>query len=288
MEPLETFANVRGAQTSSTVLRRTELADKIVEAAEPKMVLKQICADFEIPYLTTTVPKDEGDGDAMAVEVGEGSNIPIFRSKMTSFPIALHKNATAIFMTKEAEMQDFKGDLYQREINKAGKRMARKTDYDVAVVLSGASASQSASVSGMLHTYDIALVKAHLELLGYEADTIVMNPIQWADIEGEATLHASATAGASVFRDYEPGVRAQGESSAGASLMGLKVLVSSRVTAGTCYVMDQSAEPIWRFYNGATDTETFTREGVGRGAMITAFEKPVLVVNAAVEKITSC
>lgn len=281
MEPLENFAR-RGGQTSSTVLRRTELADKIVKAAEPQLKLKRLCTDVEIPYLTTTVPKEVSESGVMAVEVAEGANIPIFRTKYESFPIALHKNATAIFMTIEAEMQDFKGDLYTREINAAGKRMARKTDYDISVVLAGASTSHAASVSGMLHTYDLALTKANLELLGYEADTVVMNPIQWADVEGEATLHAATYA-----RDYKPGVREQGESSVNAKLMGLDVITSAKITAGVVYVLDLSEEPIWRFYNGATNTTPFQREGIGRGAIVTAFENPILVVNEAIEKITS-
>lgn len=276
VEPIEKFA--RGAHTGSNVLKQTKLATKILEFVEPALVLRDLCFDYELEYLSTTVPVDEDDGNTMALEMSEGSRAPIFRSVMGKLPIALKKVMTNIFMTMESEIEDFNGDLYTREQKKAGHRMARKTDYDISEVLSGATSSVSAQNSGKLDTFDISNAKTELEVLGFEATVIVMNPKQFSDIEGEASLqsidYTSEEAKVKGYKFQE--------------VSGLRIKKSSKVVAGTAYVVDGAFDPIWFCFNRNTKTETYVEEGVGRGAIVTAFQNVLLIRPKAICKITGC
>lgn len=274
---LETFDGGVGSQSSSTVLVDTALADKIIEFVEPARVLRQICFDFEIKTLAATLPRKQSSG--MAVEVAEGADIPIVRTKMDTVPVSLHKNATHYFMTTEAEIQDFNGDLYNREAEEAGERMARKEDDDIAtVVVAAPQNSFAAGTSGTLKTSDISKAKSELRKLNYVATDILLNPDQTADIEGEATL---------LNIDYTS-EEAKMKGFISKMIMGLNIIESPQITTGTAIVIDRKQAPIWFVYNGSTTTETYTTPGVGRGAVITCFQNPVSMRHEAMVKITSC
>ncbi len=274
---LETFDGRPGGQTSATVLTDSALAEKILEFVEPARVLKEICFSYEIQSLAQTLPKKQASG--MAVEVIEGADIPIRTTKMGTVPVALHKNATHYFMTLEAEIQDFKGDLYDREAQEAGERMARKEDYDIAsVVVAAPQASIAAGTSGTLKTSDISKAKSELRKLEFIATDILLNPDQTADIEGEATiLQMDYTSEEAKMKGFDRKM-----------IMGLNIIESPQITAGVAIVIDRKQAPIWFVYNSTTTTETYTTPGVGRGAVITAFLKPVALRPEATIKITGC
>lgn len=274
---LESFEGGVGGQTSSTVLVDTALADKIIEFVEPARVLREICFDYEIKSLAATLPRKHSTG--MAVEVAEGSDIPIVRTKMDTVPVALHKNATHFFMTTESEIQDFNGNLYDREAEEAGERMARKEDYDIAnVVMAAPQTSISAGTSGVLKTSDISRAKSEIRKRNFIATDILLNPDQVADIEGEATL---------LNMDYtSEEAKLQGMTQK--VIMGLNIIESPQIVSGTAIVLDRKQAPIWFVYHGSTTTETYTTPGVGRGAVVTAFQNPVAMRQEAMIKITGC
>ena len=278
MEPLENFANVRGAQTAASVLKQTEIAKRIVEYAEPAIILRQLCFDYEIPYLSTTIPKDPG-ATQLAIEVPEGAVAPIVRTKMDTIPVVLHKNQTHMFMTDEAEIQDFNGDLYTRETKNAGMRMARKTDYDIGNLIATATDSQAAQTSGKLTTWDISSAKSRLEAKGFTATHLVIHPEQWADIEGEATLISGV---------QYTSEQAKIEGMPRERVMGLDVVKSPRLVAATAYVMDKGADAMWYVYHGTQKTVPYVKEGVGRGALVTNYEEVVMTRADAITKITGC
>lgn len=284
MDDLEKFANLKGTTTSSTVLKDTALASKIIGYKEPALILRQFCFDYPMAKLSGILPKDPGSTN-MAVEVAEGSEIPRFRTRMTTQSISLHKNATAMFMTDEAEIEDFSGAIYTHEMKEKGLEMARKTDHDIAnVLLAGAGDSSPAVTTGLLTTYDVSLAKAELILKDRQATDIIMNPTQWADVESEAVVLA--------VNDLNAGVGYQGnEKIAGlqvTTLSGLRVTLSNKCTAGTVIVLDRTVDPVWFAFYGTTKTTTFTEPGVGRGAIVTAYENPVMMDSSAVFAITSC
>lgn len=280
MDSLETFAT-KGGVTSSNVLKDSALAKKIIELAKPKRVMRQFCFDFPMDRLTSTLPKEVDQSGDMAVEVAEGSDIPIYRTKMDSQTIRLKKNATHFFMTKESEIEDFNGKLYDREANAAANRMTAKEDYDIAtVMMAGATTSVSAHESGELDTFDLAQAKAKLRLVNRYGTDLLINPTQFADFEGEAVLKAIPYA--------DPKEKTQGLNPEAYVVSGLKVTESEKIPAGTAFVLAKAAQPVWFCYNGATTTEPYTKPGVGRGAIITAFQNPICVEGSAICKITGC
>ncbi len=274
---IETFDGRPGGQTSATVLVDSALADKILEFVEPARVLRQVCFDFEVQGLAATLPKKEASG--MAVQVAEGTDVPITTTKMSTVPVSMHKNATHYFMTLESEIQDFKGDLYDREAQEAGERMARKEDFDIAnVVVAAPTTSIAAGTSGTLVTSDISKGKSELRKRYFLATDILLNPDQVADIEGEATiLQMDYTSENAKFRGFE-----------GKLIMGLNIIECPQIPSGTAIIIDRKQAPIWFVYNSTTTTETYTTPGVGRGAVITAFLKPVALRPEATIKITGC
>ena len=276
MEPIETFA--KGAHTSSTVMKDTKLAAKIIEYYEPARQMRQFCFDYKIDKLSTVLPKDPGSTD-MAVELAEMSDIPLARTSMESVPLVVVKNGTRFFMSDEAEIEDTFGTLYEREAKEAGERMARKEDYDISSVLQGGSyESFAASHVGELNTFDLARAKALLRTHEFEATDLLINPEQWADIEGEALLQN--------MQYTSEGAKYSGKNAS--TVMGLNVTLINKITAGTALVMCKPAQPVWYVYNPTTKTEPKREEGKGRGALITAYWKPVVMRATAIVKITSC
>jgi hypothetical protein len=269
-------------QTSSTILKDTQLAKDIIEFIEPSRIMRPFCFDYGIPRLSAILPKKYASG--MAIEVAEGSDIPIFRTRMDTEAIRVVKNATNFFLTKEAEIEDFNGQIYQTEATESGMRMLRKEDYDIAnVLMAGAAVSESASDAGDLSTYDVSYMKAKLKAQPeeYDATDLIINPIQWPDIEGEATLQDLPYTSEAAKKDGAPLQQAQ-------TVMGLKVSQSNKIPAGTAFVYAQAAKPIWFVYYNSTITEPYLKEGVGRGAIVITYHKPVVMRGNAIGKIIAC
>jgi hypothetical protein len=286
MESLETFA--KGGHVSSTVLKDTALAKKIIEYYEPARIMRQFAYDYPIDRLSTVLPKDPGSTE-MAVEIAEMADIPIYRTEMESVPVKVNKIATRFFMSVEAEIEDFNGTLYTREAKGAGERMARKEDYDISTVLqAGALSGQAAVVTGELHSYDASLAKAALRALEFEATDILINPEQWPDIEAEATLYFGESGGHTQPIYTSEAAKYQGKNPQGATWMGLRVTESPKITAGTALVLARAVDPLWFVYNGSTVTKPYEDGVKGRGAEIYAFWKPVVMRGTAIYKITGC
>lgn len=276
LQTIEVFA--RGAQTSAGVLQNTDLANEIIEFYEPERILYKLCADRPISGLSTIVPKAVSDINEMAVEVAEMSAIPMFHTQRTAIPIMLMKNATHYFISQEAGMVDAFDSVYEDEAKAAGLRMARKEDYDIAQILAGSFESQSATTSNELNAYDVSLAKATLKTRGYQADTLVLNPVQFADIEAE-----------SVVRNIEyTSEQAKVQGYTFPTFMGLRIFESNKVTAGNAFVMDVKSQPIYFYYNKKTTTDTYNVPGRGEGCVITAYHKPYLIRRDAIQKITGC
>lgn len=273
---LEEFAE--GQQTRSTILRHTELAKDVLKYYEPARVLNKIVTEKQISRTSTIIPKDVENFTEMAVRVGENLIAPIYRTKRTAIPVILNKLQTRYEVTDDAEIEDELGDAWEHEAEEAGLRMARREDYDIANVLAGFTYSTAATVTGKLSPYDVSLAKTVLENRGHYADTLLMNPTQFADIEAEVNVQSME------YTSEEAKVKGY----VYAEYMGLKIIKSAKVTAGVVYVIDLSSKPIKMVRYAGSKTETYRKTGVADGALITTWYLPYLFRPKAGQKITSC
>lgn len=282
MKSIDKFA-IRGAQSSTTVLKDTALAAEIIKYAEPMRQLEQFCRPIPMTKLTGIFPKDPGSTN-MAVRVSEGSSIPIQRTRRTTQAIQLHKNATHFFMTKEAESEEYSGELYTIEAQDSGEAMARRTDYDIANVLTaGAGITVAASVPGELNTYDLSVAKAKMRNKREVTPThVLMNPLKWPDVEAEAiiqqlpyTVPTEKTKGIDTT-PYGPVT----------TISNMIPILANKIPENSVFVGAFAKQPMWLPRKGSTETETYQEPGVGRGAVVTAFEEIIMVYGDYVVEVT--
>lgn len=266
----------RGQVSVANVLKKNKLLEEVIKYKEQNLIFGEFCEQQRIQGLTTSADLEDDDDD-MAIVVPEYSDIPLTYFRRERIPIKLNKNVTNYFVSIESEKEDAYGDLYERESERSGKKLARKKNYDIASVLeTGAAFSEAAITPGTLDIFDVQLAQQKLRGIGREPTHIFINPIKYADIQNwivNNTLMSEKTI----------------EQGWGPTLFGMKVVTSNLISENCAILVDQYEKPIRDFNDGeGVQSDPYKEPGIGRGLVLYEFFNEVNVKRKASHKITNC
>ena len=225
------------------------LHTQVVRVAMPNMVARQ----FLIPWTLTasnsvTIPKEQGSAGAVINELAEGQEIILDVTPYTSVNVVPKKIGHGFIITKET-IEDALIPVQQLQLTRAALRAANKIDQDcITTINAGVAHSVTASgkslgfngqefvVSGSagpgLGIYDLADAIGKVEHFNYIPDTLLMNPVNKAQVARLPQFHALEYYGKPILQEgmlAKPG--AFGE------LMGLTAYCSYNCPSGSAYVL---------------------------------------------------
>lgn len=278
MEQIETFAD--GGYTSGDIRTEPYLERKIMKYIESSSVLRDYCFVYPMPINTFTVriPRDYATG--LAVEIAEGSEIPVVRQLTDTFDLSVIKYGTGAEMTDEAKETDWLGILGQAQVDEAAKRMLRKENADIMTVLeAGVSQTGAATSAGTLKLEDVVKAKTYLQKLFYNPDVLLVNPDQYADLQiDERFIDASRAGTTQTLREGVVG-----------RVSGIDLAVVPELTAATAIMMDTSVNPLWLVERQGIRVGRYRNERRAvDGFVMSRWAKPAMVRSAACYKITGC
>lgn len=163
------------------------------------------------------------------MEISEGAEFPKQRAAASSFNLKPVKYGMDIGITKEM-IEDALFPMVEWNLDQAGYAMAKKLDSLIwAQVESGnSSASNTVSASTRVTLADISEAVKNLRNSDYDPDYLIVDPAVEDDLHTIDTFHEADKLGTrEVFQTGHIG-----------QIMGMKVLVSSQVTANYAYVID--------------------------------------------------
>jgi N4-gp56 family major capsid protein len=278
MEKIEAFAD--GGVTSGDIRWEPYLERRIMEYIESNSVLREFCFVYPMPINTFTVRIPRNYATGLAVEVAEGSEIPVVRQVTDSFDLTVTKYGTGGEMTDEAKETDWLGILGQAQIDEAAKRMLRKENADImTVLLAGIGSSQSATTAGTLKVEDIVLCKTELIKRFYNPDILIVNPDQYADLQvDERFIDASRSGSTQTLREGVVG-----------RVSGLDLVILPEMPSGTAVMMDSSVNPLWLVERQGARSAQYRNERRQVSGFVTyRWAKPAMVRGEATRKITNC
>lgn len=274
MEPIVELAT--GGNTTGTVRWEKYLEKDIEDYLEFNSIMRQFCYIYRISgTFTANLPKANSTG--LAVEIVEGAEIPAVRQVISTVDVKVAANGTALEMTDEAKMVDWYGDLAERELEEAKRRMLRKENSDIMTTLEGGAATSTDSLAKDLAFEDIVDARTYLKLQKYNPTTVFVNPTEYADIvKDEAFRDYSQSGSTSPLR----------EGTIGGRIAGLDVVEIPELTAGTVLVADMSVRPLWLVVLQELKAEAFriNDERTDKVQMWT-YEKPAILKPQAIRKI---
>jgi hypothetical protein len=278
MEDIQTFAD--GGYTSGTIRWEPYLEKTIMRYIESSSVLRNYCFIYPMPLNTFTVRIPRNYATGLAVEIEEGSEIPVVRQLTDTFDLSVIKYGTGAEMTDEAKETDWLGILGQEQVTESAKRMLRKENSDVmAVMLAGAQHSGAASSAGTLKVEDLVTAKTHLIKAYHKPDVVFVNPDQYADLQiDERFIDASRSGSTQTLREGVVG-----------RVSGLDLVVLPELTTGTAIMWDSNANPLWLVERQGVRIGRYRNERRQvDGFVMTRWAKPAMVRGDAVYKITGC
>lgn len=274
MEPIVELTD--GGNTTGTVRWEKYLEKDIEDYLESNSILRQFCYIYRLQNtFTANLPRATSTG--LAVEIVEGAEIPAVRQVLSTVDIKVAANGTAIEMTDEAKMVDWYGDLAERELEEAKRRMLRKENSDIMTTLEAGATSSTDSYDTSLGFDDIVDAKTYLSKLFYNPDTVLVNPDEYADIVKDDD-----------FRDYSKSntLAPLREGTIGGRIAGLNVVEVPELTSGVVLVADMSVRPLWLVVLQELKAEAFriNDERTDKVQMWT-YEKPAVLRPQAFRKI---
>jgi hypothetical protein len=274
MEPIVELAT--GGNTTGTVRWEKYLEKDIEDYLESNSILRQFCYIYRLQNtFTANLPKANSTG--LAVEIVEGAEIPAVRQVISTVDVKVAANGTAIEMTDEAKMVDWYGDLAERELEEAKRRMLRKENSDIMTTMLAGAATSTDSYDTSLGFDDITDAKTYLRKRLYNPTTVFVNPDEYSDLVKDDD-----------FRDYSASntTAPLREGTVGGRIAGLDIVEIPEITEGVVLVADMSVRPVWLVVLQELKAEAFriNDERTDKVQMWT-YEKPAVLKTEAIRKI---
>jgi len=226
-------------------LIESELYGTIIDSVQATTVGTQLVAvrfsPTDIPGSSIDVPLNHKN--SMAVDsIAEGAEFRKDRAAAVSFNLKPMKYGLDCQITKEMT-EDAKFSMLEWNIKEAGYQMARKLDSLILAEIATASPltdstgttygeilSATRNVSGgtAVTLANISTAVKNIESNDYVADYLIVSPAVADDLRNIDTFHEADKSGSREM--FERGMIGR--------IMGMKVIVSSQVTANYAYVID--------------------------------------------------
>jgi len=202
-----------------------KVLDVVWEAAKPNLVGREIAVVIAQDAPSIKIPRAKL---SKAYEVAEGAEIPVGTEDYDSVTLTPEKYGVRPLISREM-VEDAEWDVIEYQLAEAGRAMADlETETIVSKMISDAGNSVAATTSGTLAYGDVVNILKECLIDNFAPDVLVIHPSELADLLKDTSIQKAMEWGG-------PAVAPSGKV---ASLLGMRVLVSTKVTSGTAIVVD--------------------------------------------------
>jgi hypothetical protein len=217
------------------------LSKMIVELTMPALVIKKLLPEFPLPMgKSATFLKEQGSRAAAISQVGEGAEIMMDFTPLTTFTVIPYKKGLRERVSRE-NIEDLYIPVIAEQLRRLARRMAYTIDKDCMSVIQNAAGNSITStgtsmgatgtaftVTGGCGTKDILAAKAAVENNNFIVDSFLLNPINARDVMylPQFSLYAQ-------FGEEPSGMK----NGMVGQIYGMNVYVSTVVPAGTAFVL---------------------------------------------------
>jgi hypothetical protein len=207
----------------------------------PALVVKKLLPEFPLPTgKSATFVKEQGSRAAAISQIGEGAEIMMDFTPLTTFSVIPYKKGLRERISRE-NIEDLYIPVIAQQLRRLARRMAYTIDKDCMTVIDSSATTSNAgtgksmsatgtefTVSGGCGTKDILIAKAAVESYNFIADSFLLNPINARDVMYLPQF--------SLYAEYGEQPSAMQNGMIG-QIYGMDVYVSNVVPAGTAYVL---------------------------------------------------
>jgi HK97 family phage major capsid protein len=202
-----------------------KVLDTVWEAAKPQLIGRELAVVIAQDAPLIKVPRAK---ISKAFEVAEGAEIPVGTEDYDSVTLTPKKYGVRPLISREM-VEDTEWDVIEYQLAEAGRAMADlETETIIAQMISDAGNSIAAGTGGTLAYSDVVNIIKECLIDSYTPDAIVIHPSELADLLKDSAIQKA----------MEWGGEAVAPSGQIARLLGMRVLVSTKVTSGTALVVD--------------------------------------------------
>lgn len=202
-----------------------KVLDTVWEAAKPQLIGRELVVVIAQDAPLIEAPRAK---ISKAFEVAEGAEIPVGTEDYDSVTLTPKKYGVRPLISREM-VEDAEWDVIEYQLAEAGRAMADlETEHIVSQMTSDAGNSVAAGTSGTLAYSDVVNIVKECLIDGYTPDALAIHPSELADLLKDTAIQKA----------MEWGGEAIALSGQIARLLGMQVLVSTKVTTGTALVVD--------------------------------------------------
>ncbi|HVP41006.1 MAG TPA: phage major capsid protein [Candidatus Krumholzibacteriaceae bacterium] len=202
-----------------------KVLDTVWEAAKPQLIGRELAVVIAQDAPLIKVPRAK---ISKAFEVAEGAEIPVGTEDYDSVTLTPKKYGVRPLISREM-VEDAEWDVIEYQLTEAGRAMADlETETIVGQMISDAGNSLGAGTGGTLAYSDVVNIVKECLIDGFTPDAIAIHPSELADLLKDTAIQKA----------MEWGGEAVAPSGQIARLLGMQVLVSTKVTSGTALVVD--------------------------------------------------
>ena len=252
-----------------------KVLDVVWEAAKPNLVGRELSVVIAQDAPSIKVPRAKL---SKAYEVAEGAEIPVGTESYESVTLTPKKYGVRPLISREM-VEDSEWDVIEYQLAEAGRAMADlETEKIVSQMISDAGNSVAAATSGTLAYSDVVNILKECLVDNCNPDMLVIHPSELADLLKDAAIQKAMDWGG-------PAVAPSGKVP---SLLGMQVLVSTKVTSGTALVVDSKHAGVLFIRRDITAEDYEDPVKDLAGAAVTARWAYATLRADAVGKVTGC
>jgi len=202
-----------------------KVLDVVWEAAKPNLIGRELAVVVAQDLPSLKVPRAKL---SKAYEIAEGAEIPVGTEDYDSVTLTPKKYGVRPLISREM-IEDAEWDVIEYQLAEAGRAMADlETEKIILEMISDAGNSVAAGTSGTLAYADVVNILKECMIDEFVPDVLAIHPSEFADLLKDAAIQKAMDWGG-------PAVAPTGRI---ANLLGMRVLVSTKVTSGTALVVD--------------------------------------------------
>lgn len=252
-----------------------KVLDVIWEAAKPNLVGRELAVVVAQDVPSLKVPRAKL---SKAYEVAEGAEIPIGTEDYDSVTLTPRKYGVRPLISKEM-IEDAEWDVIEYQLAEAGRAMADlETENIIVKMISDAGNSITAGSSGTLAYADVVNILKECLTDDFTPDVLAVHPSEFADLLKDLAIQKAMDWGG-------PAVAPSGRI---ANLLGMRVLVSTKVSSGTALVVDSKHAGVLFIRRDITAEEYEDPVKDLAGVAVTARWVYETLRTSAIGKVTGC
>lgn len=202
-----------------------KVLDVVWEAAKPNLIGRELAVVVAQDLPSLKVPRAKL---SKAYEIAEGAEIPVGTEDYDSVTLTPKKYGVRPLISREM-IEDAEWDVIEYQLAEAGRAMADlETEKIILEMISDSGNSVVAGTSGTLAYADVVNILKECLIDEFAPDVLAVHPSEFADLLKDAAIQKAMDWGG-------PAVAPTGRI---ANLLGMRVLVSTKVTSGTALVID--------------------------------------------------